>query len=138
MDFLRSNPIIFIDDDTEDLELMKEMAIELCFPNQIITFNKPEAALDFLLESGITPLFIISDINMPKLTGFQLRNKLLNAGAVVKDIPFLLFSTSRTEMEVSHAEELEVLRFYKKSISFTGIKETFESIGSLFNIGTQA
>lgn len=138
MNSLRSNPIVFIDDDTEDLELMKEMAIELCFPNQIITFNKPEAALDFLLKSGITPLFIISDINMPKLTGFQLRDKLLNAGAIVKDIPFLLFSTSRTEIEVSHAEELQVLRFYKKSISFTGIKETFENIGVLFNIGTQA
>ncbi len=126
-----NKPIIFIDDDLEDLETMREMASLMYHPTQVMVFDKPHAALDFLKTSDTLPLFILCDINMPKLTGFQLREELLSMREPpFNNVPFILLSTSKTEAEILLADELKIKGFYKKSNSFSGMKETLENIMS--------
>jgi CheY-like chemotaxis protein len=129
---MKNLPAIFIDDDIEDLQLIKEMAGEMQFPNQVLTFNNPETALAFLEISGVEPLFIVCDINMPKMDGFQLRRQLLNSASSVKDVPFMFFSTMSMDAEYLPATELKVHSCYRKPNSFKGMKETLQSILSSF------
>ncbi|MES2330737.1 MAG: response regulator [Bacteroidota bacterium] len=123
-----SEPIIIIDDDKEDLELLKEMITEMRFPNPVVTFNDSLAALGFLRKSLIEPLVILCDINMPKLNGLQFRSELLTLDSPVNEVPFLFLTTSKPENEKSLAKELKVFAFYTKAPTFSGMKEILQSI----------
>jgi CheY-like chemotaxis protein len=131
---MENAPIIIIDDDIEDLDLLREMAIEVGLNNDIVTFHDPVAALDFLQNTIIQPLFILCDINMPRMNGFQLRTSMLTIDSDIIEVPFLFLSTSRTGHETITANELKVQAYYVKSTSFTGMREILENIMVLLNI----
>ncbi|PZR07918.1 MAG: hypothetical protein DI539_23195 [Flavobacterium psychrophilum] len=62
------------------------MPIRCCFSNG-------QDALDFINGSHQFSFLILFDINMPKLNGFQLREKLkLDMRLNVKCIPYLVFT----------------------------------------------
>ena len=65
----KTGPIIVIEDDSDDQELLVMVFKELGFKNEIIFFEDGEAALDYLIKSDVEPFIILSDINMPKLNG---------------------------------------------------------------------
>ena len=71
----KNGPIVIIEDDPDDQILLAEVLKELDYPNKIIFFSDGEKALEYLIDSGDNPFLILSDINMPKLNGFQLRDK---------------------------------------------------------------
>lgn len=124
------NPIVFIDDDMEDLTIMSEMANIIYHPNKVIAFDTPEAALDYLRDLKDPPMFILSDISMPRINGFELRKELLSAQPGIKDIPYFFLSSSRTDEELSRSANLNISGYYQKSSSFEGMRQTLESIQS--------
>lgn len=134
---MRSEPIIIIDDDSDDLELLREIITELRFPNPVVTFNDSLAALGVLKKSIIEPLFILCDINMPKLNGLQLRTELLTLESTIKDVPFLFLSTTQSENEISLSKELKVHAFYTKAPTFSGMKEILQNIMTLMKINPE-
>ena len=72
----KSGPIVVIEDDQDDQDMMNEILKELGFRNSVIYFLDSEKALEFLLATDTEPFLILSDINMPRLTGMQLREKI--------------------------------------------------------------
>jgi len=126
--------MIIIDDDPEDIALIRDIVLLLRFPGTIMLFTDSIKALDFLMNTTIQPQFIICDINMPKLDGFELRQALLDTESAIKDVPFLFFSTSKSEGEMVLARGLNVKAYYQKSNTYEGMKETFGNILSLLNI----
>ncbi len=131
---MRGEPIIIIDDDNEDLELLKEMITQMRFPNPVLTFNDSLEALSFLRNSIIEPLVILCDINMPKLNGLEFRRELLTLDSTVKEVPFLFLTTSKPQDEISLTAELKVQAFYAKAPTFSGTKEILQSIMALLKI----
>ena len=111
----RTGPIIIIEDDKGDQELLNIAFEELDIMNEIIFFQDPEIALDFLMTSTEEPFIILSDLNMPKLSGIELREKIdTNEDLRLKCIPYLFFSTS--------AEQKYVVDAYSKSVQGFFIK----------------
>ena len=111
----RTGPIIIIEDDRGDQELLNIAFEELNIRNEIIFFQDPEIALDFLMTSTEEPFIILSDLNMPKLSGIELREKIhTNEDLRLKCIPYLFFSTS--------AEQKYVVDAYSKSVQGFFIK----------------
>ncbi len=106
-----------IDDDPEDLEMTREMVRELAIPNEIITFSDPLEALTFLVHTEDLPLFIICDVNMPKMDGFELRTELLKKPGIQK-VPFFFLSTSRSPGEVVLAQDCGADGYYQKAGTF--------------------
>jgi CheY-like chemotaxis protein len=72
----KEGPVIIIEDDLDDKEMLEEVFKKLGYPNELLFFGDGESALDFLNESSVIPFIILSDINMPKLDGFALRDKI--------------------------------------------------------------
>jgi len=72
----RKGPVIIIEDDQDDKELLEEVFKKLNYPNQLLFFKDGEEALIFLNEMSVVPFLILSDINLPRLDGFALREKL--------------------------------------------------------------
>jgi CheY-like chemotaxis protein len=91
----KSGPIIVIEDKTGDQFLFEEIFRELNLKNEIVFFRDGEKALTYLTDIEYEPFIILSDINMPKLNGLELREKFhQNESLRIKCIPYLFFTTS--------------------------------------------
>jgi CheY-like chemotaxis protein len=125
----KPGPIIIIEDDDDDQKLLDIVFSELAFKNEIIFFSDSEKALDFLIQSAIEPFIILSDINMPRLSGIQLREKInTNEDLRIKCIPYLFFSTSAEQQHVVDAYSKSVQGFFVKPDSYEKLKRTIKII----------
>ena len=110
-----SGPVIVIEDDLDDQEILEEVFIKLNYSNEIVFFSNGQEALDYLNSTDRNPFLILSDINLPKLNGFELRDKIrLDAKLQTKCIPYLFFSTTTNQKAVVDAYSLSVQGFFVK------------------------
>lgn len=127
----KGGPIIIIEDDLDDQEILTEVFQELNYKNEIIFFDDGEKALEYLTATAIEPFIIFSDINMPKLSGMELREKIhQNEDLRLKSIPYLFFSTSAEQSHVVDAYSKSIQGFFVKPTGYNEIKEIIKTIVS--------
>lgn len=125
----KSGPIILIEDDKDDQELFAEIFKDLEYSNEVIFFDDGEQALEFLENTEIEPFLILSDINMPKLNGMELREKVHNNEDLrLKSIPYLFFSTNAEQQDVIDAYSRSIQGFFVKPRSYELLKKTLTNI----------
>jgi CheY-like chemotaxis protein len=125
----KEGPIVVIEDDPDDQLLLEIIFQKLAYPNKVIYFFDGQAALDYLDKTNDVPFLILSDINMPKLDGFALREKLHNdARLKLKCIPYLFFSSAIDQQAVIDAYSLSVQGFFVKPVTMTILEETISTI----------
>jgi len=125
----RNSAIIIIEDDQDDQEILTEVFKNLKYTNELFFFTDGQKALDFLDSSDIIPFLILSDINLPKLDGFALRNKIkMDAKLQLRCIPYLFFSTYVSQNAVIDAYSLSVQGFFKKEHSIVELEKTIHVI----------
>jgi CheY-like chemotaxis protein len=74
----KTHPIIIIEDDLDDQQLLIDVFKELGYPNELIFFEDGEEALQFFFDKETEPFIIFSDINLPTLNGVELTEKVYN------------------------------------------------------------
>lgn len=125
----KKGPIVFIEDDIDDQEILNDVFKDLDFENEIIFFTEGEKALEYLTVTKIKPFIIFSDINMPKLNGMELRDKLReNKELEIKSIPYLFFTTTAEQKHVIDAYSKSIQGFFVKPRSYKEIKEVIKTI----------
>lgn len=125
----KEGPIIIIEDDADDRFLLEEVFTSLDYLNKRIYFVDGQEALDYLLQMDSAPFLILSDINMPRLDGFELREKLhMDAQLQLKCIPYLFFSTAMDQKMVIDAYSLSAQGFFIKQNSFSELQKTIQAI----------
>lgn len=125
----KSGPIIVIEDDMDDQQVLNEIFKELNFSNEIIYFGDGEKALDYLSGSATEPFIILSDINMPRLNGIELREKIhTNEDLRIKCIPYLFFTTSAEQKYVVDAYSKSVQGFFVKPNNMAKLNRTIKII----------
>jgi CheY-like chemotaxis protein len=121
----RNGPIIIIEDDDDDQELLKEAFKRLEYVNELHFFADGYKALEYLNRSDVIPFIIISDINLPKLDGFALRDKIkMDEKLQLRCIPYLFFSTAVSQEAVINAYSLSVQGFFIKQNSLGELEKT--------------
>lgn len=126
-----TGPVIVIEDDEDDRLILRDVFNSLNYPNEVLFFEDGQHALDFLnkMPSDIVPFIILSDINMPRLDGFALRDKIkMDANLQLKCIPYLFFSTALTQKTVVDAYSTSVQGFFVKQNSFTELSKSITVI----------
>ena|SRR6187431_2345831 len=127
----KGGPIIIIEDDLDDQEILTDVFKDLDYKNEIIFFGDGEQALEYLTTTEIKPFIIFSDINMPKLNGMDLREKIhQNEDLRLKSIPYLFFSTSAEQKNVIDAYSKSVQGFFVKPSDYNEIKRIIKTIVS--------
>ena len=125
----KSGPIVVIEDDADDQALFAAAFSEIDCPNQVLFFTDGTDALDYLLSSHEQPFLILSDINLPKLNGFQLRDKVHNNEQLkLKCIPYLFFTTSAEQQYVIDAYSKSVQGFFSKPHSYSELVRILQNI----------
>ena len=125
----KNGPIIVIEDDLEDQEILVEIVQKLGYENRVIYFVDGNEALEYLNQSEVQPFLILSDINMPRMNGFELRNKVFtNKMLQLKCIPYLFFTSGANRQSVIDAYAMSVQGFFLKPSSMTGLENSIKKI----------
>lgn len=125
----KTGPIVIIEDDHDDKVFLQEVFQKLKYQNELIFFYDGEDALEYLNKTDIMPFLILSDVNLPKVSGFDLRKRIhTNAKLHIKCIPYLFFTTAATQQSVIDAYSLSVQGFFTKQNSLDELEKTIFSI----------
>ena len=122
-------PIIIVEDDLDDQDSLREAFESLKYPNKLYFFSDGQSAFNFLNDTDVQPFLILCDINMPRLSGFDLKSKLhLNRAMELRCVPYLFFSTANNQKTVMDAYSLSVQGFFLKQNTMLELKKTITII----------
>lgn len=125
----KNGPVIVIEDDADDQEFLTDVFRKLNYQNEVIFFHDGQEALDHINRSEEAPFLILSDINLPKLDGFALREKLKTDSRLSnKCIPYLFFSTASNQKSVIDAYSQSVQGFFVKQNTMDELEKTIRAI----------
>ena len=125
----KNGAILIIEDDVDDQFLMQEVFKDLNYKNEIIFFTDGQSALEFLSKDNRNLFLILSDINLPRISGIELRLKLReNAKLHLKCIPYLFFTTAANHRAVIDAYSASIQGFFTKANSYAELKEQVKII----------
>lgn len=125
----KNGPVVIIEDDEDDQFILTEIFKKLNYKNSVVFFSDGNEALDYLNKTEIVPFLILSDINMPRINGFELKSKIAtNEKLHIKCIPYLFFSTAATKKSVMDAYALSVQGFFIKPGSVKKLESTIKTI----------
>jgi CheY-like chemotaxis protein len=126
---MTKGPIIIVDDDMDDHEIYAEAINAIGVSNEIRYFTDAKDVLDYLLTTEEQPFIILSDINMPGMTGLQLKKNIQDDPYLcTKGIPFVFISTDASKVSVRYAHALSVQGYFKKPDTLEGIRTMFQTV----------
>ena len=86
--------VVLIDDDSDDLEIMKDALTQVDASLLCISFVYPDEAIRLLSrELILLPDFIFIDINIPRISGPECLSRLREIHEF-KEVPIIMYSTS--------------------------------------------
>ena len=123
-------PLIIVDDDIDDEEIVREALTELAVPNKVHYFSNGETALQYLQTTAEQPFLILCDVNMPKMGGIELKRQIdADPELRSKSIPFIFFTTTVDEGAVVESyTTLTVQGFFRKSNRYEELKDILSLI----------
>lgn len=121
--------ILIIEDDEDDRDILKEIFRDLGYKNNLVFFSDSTQVVEYLRRPDIHPFIIISDINMPKLGGFELRDIIMNEEILMdKDIPYIFISNAQDEQSIKQANKLSIQGYIHKGDDYNKYKEKIKNL----------
>jgi CheY-like chemotaxis protein len=126
---MKPAPVIIVDDEPDEHDLMKVIWEELKLSYPLISFTSGQRLIDYLRTDEEIPFLIICDIHLSAMDGFELRKQILeNDSSKFKSVPFIFWSGSASESEVKEAYHLSSHGFFIKPSSFNALKDLIKDI----------
>jgi CheY-like chemotaxis protein len=135
--------ILLIEDNTDDILLTQRAFQKSILENQInlVIAKDGFEALNFLYGSRtnnwndkkLMPEIILLDLNLPKLNGLQILER-IRKDAHTKLIPVIILTSSREEADLTKAYKLGVNSYIRKPVDFQKFKSAIQQLG-LYWIG---
>lgn len=123
-------PILLVEDNPMDLDLTLRAFNKKKFSNTIQIARDGEEALAFFARwdaGDPLPAVILLDINLPKVNGLEVLQK-LKAHPVFRRIPVVVLTSSRENSDLKTAYDLGVNSYIEKPVSFNKFIEVAEHI----------
>ncbi|RYY19939.1 MAG: response regulator [Chitinophagaceae bacterium] len=123
------HPIIIIDEDQDDLQLISDAHKDIGIRNPLITYNTCEEVLPALQKLKVSPLLMICDFRFRTMNGLQLKSQLLqHRNSMFSGIPFIIWSSVVEPMHVKMAKDLDIHGFYLKPSTFVELQDIYTTI----------
>lgn len=125
----KNGPIIVIEDDEDDRDLFELIYKKLNCGNEVVFLPDGIQALDYLENKSINPFLILSDINLPKLDGLALKQKIQESNNLqLRCVPYLFFTTSAAQKTITDAYSKSVQGFFVKPSGISNLERTLKVI----------
>ncbi len=115
--------VLLIDDDPEEHEIFLLGTAKYKESIEVLSAHSGEEALNMLKKAF--PHYIFLDINMPKMNGMEVLEK-LKSDSDLKTIPIFLYSTSDGMLSRDLGLKLGAKAYFKKPNSVDELKPIFE------------
>lgn len=126
---MNKKPIIVIDDDKDDLELMQQAFSELNIDNEIIVFDDGLKFLEYVKATENGTFFILCDINMSKLPGMELKKIIYDDEQLrIRCVPFIFLSTSGASSSIMKAYSYGVQGYFIKPNTLEKLKSILHAM----------
>ena len=117
--------VLVVDDSAAAVHLLKDALERECpVPIEVSVANDGEVALQMIAE-GHRPELILLDLNLPKVDGFTVLDRLYVPEC---RIPVIILSNSDRASDVQKADELGASAYYRKPIDYGAFVDTVRSI----------
>lgn len=133
-------PIVLVEGNPKDLELMQMASERARLANEVITLRGGAEALDYLCcrecskdrEKG-NPAVILLDIKLPKVNGREVLQFIKNDPEVRK-VPVVMLSSSREEPDLERSYELGVNAYIVKPVRFADFVTAVQELGGFWAV----
>lgn len=123
------------DDDDDDYLLTKKALMESKLLNDLHRVKDGEELLQYLRRDGsdgdkpcARPGVILLDLNMPKMDGREALKE-LKSDPNLKNIPVVVFTTSKADEDIVRSYQLGVNSFITKPVKFEDLIQVMQALG---------
>lgn len=123
------------DDDDDDYLLTQKALKASKLLNTLVRVKDGEELMDYLLNKGDyegqetrRPGIILLDLNMPRKDGREALAEIKSYDSL-KNIPVVVFTTSKAEEDIFRTYQLGVSSFITKPVTFANLLEVMTSLG---------
>ena len=127
--------ILMADDDDDDFMLTEKALKESKLLNTLVRVSDGEELTDYLFKRGeyetketVRPGIILLDLNMPRKDGREALKE-IKEDENLRDIPVVVFTTSKAEEDIYKTYKLGVNSFITKPVTFTNLIDVMGSLG---------
>jgi CheY-like chemotaxis protein len=128
--------ILMADDDDDDFLLTQKALNQSKLLNTLIRVRDGEELLDYLNKRGDfteakeypRPGVILLDLNMPRKDGREALKE-IKSDPELRDIPVVVFTTSKAEEDIFKSYQLGVNSFITKPVTFDGLIKVIQTLG---------
>lgn len=134
---VKKEPVVILmaDDDDDDFLLTQKALKASKLLNTLVRVSDGEELVDYLMNKGeyenketLRPGIILLDLNMPRKDGREALKE-IKENEDLRDIPVVVFTTSKAEEDVYRSYQLGVNSFITKPVTFNSLLEVMTSLG---------
>jgi len=127
-----SADILLVEDNEDDVFLTKMAFEDSEFESSLNVVNDGEKALDYLYRRGTyadrsRPDLILLDINLPKLNGLQILER-IKADDELSLIPVVMLTSSRADRDIIESYRHHANSYISKPAEFSGLVDIVSAI----------
>jgi len=132
----RSNIILLVEDNADDVELTLRAFRKSKILNEIVVVSDGVEALDYLFGTGAhagrdpkrVPEVVLLDLKLPKIGGLEVLRR-LRAEEQTRRIPVVVLTSSNEERDVLSSYDLGANSFVRKPVDFAQFVEAAQQLG---------
>ena len=132
-EIMKKNSIYIVDDDEDDLMLLKEAFENLDNEIQITELGNGKELLELisLQTASSMPDLILTDVNMPRMNGLDALS-ILKSIPAAQQVPVIMLSTSNDPSLIIQAYDYGTCGFLTKPVSIAAYSQMAEAISICF------
>jgi CheY-like chemotaxis protein len=105
---------LLVEDDQEDRDFFVKALLRVSSKTGCYAVSNGEEALTALTEDGISPDYIFTDIQMPRMNGVEFLRKIKSLPEF-RDIPVIVYSSAYSDQQIQQVLTLGAHAFYSKA-----------------------
>lgn len=134
---LNTVEILLVEDNMNDAELIIRELAKINLAGNLVHVKNGEEALEFIFATGkfaetrnaeCHPKMILMDIQMPKVNGMEVLEK-LKSTPLTKSIPVVMLTSSKESPDIKRCYILGANSYIVKPVEFQNFAESIHSIG---------
>jgi two-component system response regulator len=129
--------VLLVEDNLNDAELTMRELKKHNMANNLFHVKDGEEALEFIFATGRyagsrdilhPPKIILLDIQMPKVNGMEVLEK-IKSDATTKAIPVVILTSSKEDPDIKKCYTLGANSYIVKPVNFEGFAESIRNLG---------
>lgn len=133
-------PILLVEDNPADVELTLAALHRTKLANEVIVARDGAEALDYIFMTGAyetrqpgSPAVVLLDLKLPKVDGIEVLER-IKQDARSRNIPVVMLTSSREEVDVVRSYERGVNSFVVKPVDFGAFFEAIRDLGMVWAV----